>query len=198
MKDARDLFAKKRDQYGDIHLALYARPRGVGLHVVTLAGSRVEVIVGSVAGNITFAPGDKVLIGSLSGRRNPSILGFPPAGSRGGGGFALAEYADDGTRPIILAAHPIEIPSGVTDFRVLLVGRGFNASPVDYFEAILWDETESAVIADPLVTVHDPEYIPDPTTEGLELEDGERLVAVLVDVDPSRSTGSTISYRAGR
>lgn len=198
MKNARDLFGKTRDQFADIRGARYVRPRGIGLHVFKPFGSGVEIIGGAIAGNITFAPGDLVEIGSHSGRRNPTILGFPPAGSRGGGAVQLAEYTDDSTRPIIIQAHPVEVPAGSVDFRVILVGRLLNSAPVDYFEAILWDEATAAVIPDPLVTVHDPEHIPDPTVEGLDLEPGEDAVAVLVDVDAARAVGSTISYRAGR
>lgn len=199
MKNVRDLFAKKRDQYADIATASYVRPRGIGLHVVRLHGSGREVKVSSVAGNITFAPGDKVLIGSQSGRRNPSILGFPPAGLAGGGRVSGTEFtAPDSSLPQILAAHPDEVPAGSTDFRVVLVGRSFNASPVDVFRAIVWDETAGEWVADPLVTIHGPEYIPDPTTEGLELDPGEQAVAVLVDLDPSVAAAYKITPQGGR
>jgi hypothetical protein len=199
MRNARDLFGKKRDGWADIGLARYKRPRGIGLHVVELQGSGVEIIIGSVAGNLTFAPGDQVHIGSLSGRRNPTILGFPPAGAKGGGAVPLSDYSPgEPSAPIIYAAHPLTVPAGSVDYRVILVGRSLMSAPVDYFEAILWDEATDAIIPDPLVIVHDPEYIADPTLEGLDLEPGEDAVAVLVDVDSTRAVGSTISYRAGR
>jgi hypothetical protein len=158
-----------------------SRPRGKGLHVVRLAGVGVEVIVGSIAGSLTYSPGELVHIGSRSGRRNPVILGLPPAGARAAGVVPLSEFSAEDSVPVIYAAHPDTVPAGSTDYRIVLVGRSLSSAPLDYFEAVLWDEEAAAVIVDPLVLVHDPAYIADPSIEGLELEAGEDAVAVLVD-----------------
>ena len=199
MRTARDLFQKKRGQYADHSTARYVRPRGIGLHVVELAGSGVEVIIGSVAGNLTFAPGDVVQIGSQSGRRNPFILGFPPAGSLGGGAVPLSDFSPgDHSRPVIIAAHPATVPAGSTDYRVVLVGVSFESAPLDVFEAVVTDDETATVIADPLVTVHDAEYVPDPTVEGLDLETWETAVAVLVDVSADAPVDYAINFRAAR
>jgi hypothetical protein len=199
MRNAGDLFGKKRDEFADISLARYVRPRGKGLHVVELAGSGIQVILSSLAGNMTFSPDDLVTLGSRSGRRNPVILGLPPAGSLAGGAVALSVFLPDAdVVPVIISAIPDEIEAGAASERVVLVGRGFFDDPLDYFEAVLWDEATADWIADPLVTVHDPEWIADPAGEGLSLETGEDAVAVLIDVDAAREVGSTISFRATR
>lgn len=195
-RNPRELLEKKRDEYADHAYARYVKPRGQGLHIVTLLTNQVQIKVSAIV-HVTFSPGDIVLIGSLSGRRGKVILGLPPAGSQGSGGFAASDYGvGDLSAPVILAAHPNTVPSGSLDYRIVLVGRSLLNN--DLFRAQVWNDETSSWEDDPLVEVVDIDYNVDPEVEDLILEPDEDAVAIFVNVSADRAPGTKISFVAQR
>lgn len=192
----RELLDKRRRETRDLETLRYVRPRGEELHVVKDSQGVERIVTATQPG--THSPGNLVLIGSESGGRAKEIIGAPQAGSRRGGAFPTNDLATDASAPVLLAAHPAEVPAGAVDFRVVFVVRNLSSNPWDIFRPVTSELDEQGVpVTDPLVTIHDLELV-DAEDEALTVEIGEDCVAVLIDLDPSVAEGYAISIQPQR
>lgn len=145
---------QRRYDQADNRFQLYLRPNGRGSAVVRDECNEEEQIVAAPAQ--TFAPGTSVLVGSNAGQRSAgaAILSPPPPGRSGGGAFAQ-EYPTPGELDAVAApeANPAVLAAGVSGQVVIVTGYGFRESPLDIFEAVVWNATARRWDLDPEVTV---------------------------------------------
>lgn len=154
------------------------------MHVVRLLCNEEEIIVSGP--KRTFAPGSIVPTGSHTGFPGEFILSEPPPGRRGHSLFSLDFPAGTSMDTYgISSADPGVLAAG-DDQPVTLLGWGFRESPVDLFDAVIYDEATKSWIADPYVTIHDVVWV------------SETEVEVEVDVDPDAGDEYQVTVRVRR
>ena len=191
----KELQAKDRLQSADLSRATYIEPRGNGTHLVQLP-SGAQVIVSAASGRQSFAPGETVLIGTYSGDQSSRVLiGRPPSTGRGSAIFGAAPGTTATSQlAIVLQVVPDELAAGAVDLPVYLIGVGLLETPVTGARAVVLDG-DGLWTDDPLVTLHNPQWIADPAGEGLTVAEGLAVVRVLADVDASAPIGYTINVQ---
>lgn len=178
--DFKSLLEAQRISTADLLNATYVRPHGRGTHVVRLANGQ-DVIVASAVGDVTFAPGETVLLGTRAGDRARVLLGKPAAIGLGSAVFGSGETSSSTTTSVVvLSSIPDELQPDTDDQEVYMVGIGFTETPVTEFRAVEWVGGQWQEDAD--VTIDTPTWISDPASEGISVADGVDVIKVLVDV----------------
>lgn len=182
---------RRRVREADINLRVYLCPNGPGeAKVRDLCNNEVKYVT---APSATFAPGSIVLTGAASSvgyagaGAGESILSPPPPGRRGGSRF-VQNFPTPGIFDVvgIISASPTTVEVGQDDQAVTLNGYGFRQTPLDTFDAVVWDEDAYDWAADPFVTIHDPSW-----TSATE-------VGIQVDVTSAAPPGYLINVRVRR
>lgn len=142
----------------------YVRPVGRLMHRVRIPGCGEPryADIPSAAGEASFPPGSMVSIGTL--RSGSVVLGRPPGGLLGVSGFALDQLIGGAFDDIGVTAVTGEINPGESDVELTILGYGFRESPLDVFEAAIYDgeeysDTFNTYSSDPYVTLHDPTWV---------------------------------------
>lgn len=137
----------------------YVRPRGPLYHEVKVPGCGGETaIIPSAAGGVAFAPGQSISVG-VNGH-GAVILGRPPSGLVGVGGFATDDIDAGAFDEIeIESVSPATLTVGVNDQAITITGRNFRQTPLDSITAAVYDGNEASstfgqYTADPYVTLH--------------------------------------------
>ncbi|MEM1181168.1 MAG: hypothetical protein AAGM22_22690 [Acidobacteriota bacterium] len=187
-RSLRELLATRRDEDADLRRARYVRPEGGGQHLVELLTTNEQVLVGSLVGDWTFAPGALVVLGTYGGGRRRAILGLAPPGDQGASAFPRAEANEQlPERPRLLAAIPSAVLIGQPDQIVYLIGLGLSEDPVNTFRAVVGPV--GAYGPDPYVTISEPQWVEDPAGLGLEVGAGMDVVEVSVTVEVTGPKG---------
>ena len=195
----KDVFEKYRLNYNDIQLAEYVQPRGTALHVIRLIPSGDEIIVSGSQGAITFAPGDRVLLGTPFGRRSRVILGAPPAGDQGGFLFSDVELPTTSIDRILLTTvTPGSLNPNTLNNQVFLIGYGFSPDPVDAVTAEGRDPVTFNWVPDPWCSIHDVTFEADPTSWGIEVLEDQTMLRIEVDVISAAPIDHLIPLRIRR
>lgn len=167
---------------------IYMYPFGArGLHAIrNECNEEVKIVSGPKA---TFAPGTIVATGSHMGNRAEGeyILSPPPPGRRGGASFAQV-FPVPGTFDAvgITSGSPSELTSGVSNQAVTLTGYGFRETPLDSFEAVVWNETTRTYATDSLITIHTVAWV------------SATSVTCLINVSASAGDGYLVNVRVMR
>ena len=183
-RDLKNVLRRHSARRADVSRQIFVHPVGKGLHLVRAPGCQLERVVGTSAGSTTFGPGSEVLVGSVQGSRQQSILGSPPPAFRGASAFGLRDTSTSISSPRILSFSPSEILIGVSDQLVYIIGTGLTEDPLDVFRTVAYDD-DGIVIDDPLSDLHDITWIPDPAVIPLNVSDDHQVVSVLIDVSAS-------------
>ena len=112
-------------------------------------------IVAPGQGRQSYRPGEVVLTGMMGTQNDArSIISHAPAGRQGAAewSFPVSKGAARDTYGIV-RADPDELEAGTVAEVVTLYGFGFLESPVDTFEAVVYDADAAAWVTDPLVTI---------------------------------------------
>lgn len=89
-RDARAIADGRRVAEADLRMAIYVRPKGLGIHTVKNPCNGQEYDVADMTAGATFSAGAVVVLGSFSGQPGEGILGRPPAGYGGASGYSVS------------------------------------------------------------------------------------------------------------
>lgn len=188
--------AMRRDRltYSNVGTVRYVQPRGVSLNVITDCHG-ADKIVASTSG-VTFAPGERVLVGSVNGGRQQVIIGKPPAGLQNGHAFPALSTTSALAAIRVIAASPAEIYIGGAGQQVYLIGLNFEDG--DIVEAVVSDGG-GGYEADPYVTVDGAgAIVSDPGAVSIVVSGDQVVLGFTVTVASGAPLGYHVGYRVSQ
>jgi len=142
---------------GEILTMRYRRPVGLQRHRVESTADPTQTVdLPATVKQAAFVPNQRVVVART--RTGATIIGHPPPGELAISERPTAQRTDTHDAIMIERIDPVELPAGATT-SVTVYGLGFASSPVDVFEAVVFNEATLTDDADTFVTAGVAVYV---------------------------------------